>query len=246
MMHHDDKDPRGLRRISELSGYTVSEHDPDIRGWSVIGAEGQVIGEVDDLFVDTAQMKVREIDVDVKGGGHVHVPAEQAQVDAERRQVRIAGLAGGQYEATRGYDAGHRAAGYAGDDVDRDRRLTRSEEELRVGKQSIEAGEAVVGKHVETERVQQPVSLRREEVVIERRPVGPGTSPDAATLGDEVVRVPLTREEAVVEKRPVVKEELVIGKRVVEDHETVEAEVRREEFDIENPAGGPPRPKRRS
>jgi uncharacterized protein (TIGR02271 family) len=45
--------------------------------------------------------------------------------------------------------------------------------------------------------------------------------------------VPLTEEEAVVDKRAVVKEELVVGKRVVEDQKTVDADVRREEFDID-------------
>ena len=40
-------------------------------------------------------------------------------------------------------------------------------------------------------------------------------------------------EEVVVEKRPVVKEELIVGKRIVEERDTVHAEVRREEFDID-------------
>ena len=48
--------------------------------------------------------------------------------------------------------------------------------------------------------------------------------------------MPLMEEEVVVEKRPVVKEELVIGRRVVEERDTVEAEVRREKFDIDNSA----------
>jgi uncharacterized protein (TIGR02271 family) len=121
-------------------------------------------------------------------------------------------------------------------DTARDReRLTRSEEELRVGKQQVTAGEVVFGKHVETERVQQPVTLGREEVVIERRPVTEGTRADEHALGTDEIRVPLMREEAVVEKRPVVKEEIVIGKKVVEEQQTVEAEVRREEFDINDP-----------
>ena len=45
--------------------------------------------------------------------------------------------------------------------------------------------------------------------------------------------MPLTEEEAVVEKRAIVKEELVIGKRVVEEQKTVDADVRREEFDMD-------------
>ena len=45
-------------------------------------------------------------------------------------------------------------------------RLTRSEEELRVGKREVAAGEVRVRKEVETERVNQPVERARERVRI--------------------------------------------------------------------------------
>jgi uncharacterized protein (TIGR02271 family) len=53
--------------------------------------------------------------------------------------------------------------------------------------------------------------------------------------------VPLTEEEVVVEKRPVVKEEVRIRKDVVEDTEVVEADVRREEVEVDDqtPQHGP-------
>ena len=92
----------------------------------------------------------------------------------------------------------------------------------------------MVGKHVETERQQVPVSLKREEIVIERRPVN--REAGATDIREDQIRVPLMEEEAVVDKRAVVKEELVIGKRVVEDQQTVDADVRREEFDIDENA----------
>jgi hypothetical protein len=37
-MNRDDLSARGLQRISTLSGYTVSDEDPDIRGWKVVGS----------------------------------------------------------------------------------------------------------------------------------------------------------------------------------------------------------------
>ena len=76
-----------------------------------------------------------------------------------------------------------------------------------------------------------PVNLRREEIVIERRPVN--REAGATDLRDDQIRVPLMEEEAVVDKRPVVKEEIVVGKRVVEDQKKIDTEVRREEFDID-------------
>jgi uncharacterized protein (TIGR02271 family) len=75
------------------------------------------------------------------------------------------------------------------------------------------------------------VNLKREEIVIQRRPVK--REAGATDIREAEIRVPLTEEEAVVDKRAVVKEELVIGKRVVEDQKTVDADVRREEFDID-------------
>jgi uncharacterized protein (TIGR02271 family) len=55
-----------------------------------------------------------------------------------------------------------------------------------------------------------------------------------AEIGDDEVRVPVTEEEVVVEKRPVAKEEVRIRKDVVSDTETVEEDVRREEVEVED------------
>ena len=109
--------------------------------------------------------------------------------------------------------------------------LRRAEEELRIGKREVQAGEVVVGKHVETERVSEPVTVQRERVHVERRPVTDAMSA-RAEIGPDEIRVPVVEEELIVEKRPVVKEELVISKERVEDTETVETELRREEFDV--------------
>lgn len=47
----------------EGSGYKVADGDPDVRGWAVIGNDGRRIGEVDDLLVDPAAMRVRYLEV---------------------------------------------------------------------------------------------------------------------------------------------------------------------------------------
>ena len=43
--------------------YRVAAGDPDVRGWQVLGSDGQPIGRVDDLLVDTAALKVRYLQV---------------------------------------------------------------------------------------------------------------------------------------------------------------------------------------
>ena len=213
-MTRDQFEDRGLQRLSKSSDYAVAPNEADVRGWTVVGRDGERIGEVDDLLIDPARMKVAQLDVDIKGGDHISVPADEVQ-----------GYAPGTYQAATAAD---RVSSRT------DERLTRTEEELRVGTRAVEAGEVVVGKHVETERQQVPVNLKREEIVIERRPVN--REAGATDIREDQIRVPLMEEEAVVDKRAVVKEELVIGKRVVEEQQTVDAEVRREEFDIDENA----------
>ena len=111
-------------------------------------------------------------------------------------------------------------------------RVQRTEEELRAGTREREAGEVGVRKTVRTDRESVEVPTRREEVTVDRVPVEGETS--EAQIGDDEVRVPVTEEEVVVEKRPVAKEEVRIRKDVVEDTEVVEEDVRREEIEIDD------------
>jgi uncharacterized protein (TIGR02271 family) len=111
-------------------------------------------------------------------------------------------------------------------------RLTRSEEELAVGRRPVQAGEVGVKKTVETQHVREPVTKRREEVEIERRPAE-GAYARGAEIGEDEIRVPVVEEEIVAEKRPVVKEEIVVKKRTVEETENVEADLRKERVDVE-------------
>jgi photosynthetic reaction center H subunit len=238
-----------LRRLSEVDEYEVAKDDPDVRGWDVVAHDGREIGEVDDLIIDSSAMKVRYLDVELdtgtfnlREGRHVAVPIEAAQLDRNRKQVYISGIAvedigtlppfQGRIEGD--YNQRFRAtplpsAQRRGNDV----RLTRAEEELRISKRAVEAGEVRVGKHVETEHVREPVTKYRERVHVDRRPVEPGQAAGDVRIQEDEIRVPVTEEQVVVEKRPVVKEELVISKEREEVTETVDADLRKERFDLE-------------
>jgi uncharacterized protein (TIGR02271 family) len=112
-------------------------------------------------------------------------------------------------------------------------RLVLSEEELAVGKRAVNAGEVEISKRVETERVSEPVTLRHDEVEVERRPITDGFSAAGTTFGEsEEVRIPLHAEEAVVEKRIVPTEEVVVRTREVAETEMVEADLRKERADV--------------
>jgi uncharacterized protein (TIGR02271 family) len=128
------------------------------------------------------------------------------------------------------YDQG-RFYGERGGTAAREGRLILSAEELNVGKRQVQAGEVGVRKTVETEHVSQKVPLVHEEVTVERRPISDRSAAASAKIGEDEIRIPLMAEEAVVEKRAVAKEEVVIRKRQVTDEQTVEADLRRERLD---------------
>jgi len=107
------------------------------------------------------------------------------------------------------------------------------EEELHAQKRPVEAGEVRVRKEVTTEHKTLEVPVRHEEVVIERHAV----SGQKASSGDiregEEIRIPVMDEEVNVQKTAVVKEEVNVGKRVVQDTERVGGEVRKENIRVE-------------
>ena len=250
----NNEQPRGERyaRLSELGDYHVSAEDPDPRGWAAIDQSGDALGRVNDLIVDTDAMKVRYLEIEVAGagasGGRARIPADRVDVDTEAQCVVLdfdrselasyigayatAGTAA-TTDATRDMagtgNRGRDAAAVGSDDT---ARLTVAEEELRVGTRPVQAGEVVVGKHVETERVTTPVERRVERVRVERRPVT-GATAGTAELRDGEVRIPVMEEEVVVDKQPVIKEEVVITKEAGTETEPVEAEVRRERVHVE-------------
>jgi uncharacterized protein (TIGR02271 family) len=129
-------------------------------------------------------------------------------------------------------------------------RVQRSEEELGTGVRKREAGSVNVRKSVRTEREQVRVPRRREEVEVERVPVGREVA-EAEIGEDQEFVVQVFEEEIVVSKRVVLKEEIRLHKRVVEDVEVIEVDLRKEEVEIDDRTeygGGPgagPAPSRR-
>jgi uncharacterized protein (TIGR02271 family) len=125
--------------------------------------------------------------------------------------------------------------------LDEDLRVQRSEEELRASVRRREADQVNVKKSVRTEREVVRVPKRREEVDIERVPVE-GEAREASTaseadIGEDEVVVQVFEEVVVVSKRVVLKEEIRLRKRVVQDEETVEVDLRKEEVEIDDQSG---------
>jgi uncharacterized protein (TIGR02271 family) len=138
----------------------------------------------------------------------------------------------GDSSAGSSYAADERGGGGGGLEGD-ELRMQRSEEELGTGVRKREAGSMNVRKSVRTEREQVRVPRRREEVDVERVAVGREVA-EAEEIGggEEEFVVRVYEEEVVVTKRVVLKEEIRLRKRVVEEVEVFEVELRKEEVEI--------------
>jgi uncharacterized protein (TIGR02271 family) len=115
--------------------------------------------------------------------------------------------------------------------------MTRSEEQLRVGTATHEAGRARLRKHVVTERhdVQLPVS--RDVIRVEREPItdaNRGDAHDGPAISDEEQEVVLREERPVVDTEAVPVERVRLGTDTVTEQQIVGGEVRKEEIDIDD------------
>jgi len=108
------------------------------------------------------------------------------------------------------------------------------EEELAVGKRTVETGGVRVEKEVTARPVQEQVKLHEEHVTVDRRPVDRPASPeDLRAFENATVEMRETAEEAVVEKRARVVEEVVVGKESRERTEHISDTVRRTDVRVE-------------
>jgi uncharacterized protein (TIGR02271 family) len=109
------------------------------------------------------------------------------------------------------------------------------EEELSVGKRKVASGGVRVTTSVSETPVEETVTLREEEVEVERRPADRKLKPEEAKAAfqDKTVEMLGTSEELEVRKEARVVGEVVLGKRVEEHEETVKDTVRRSEVEVE-------------
>ncbi|MGJ9373793.1 DUF2382 domain-containing protein [Nesterenkonia sp. CF4.4] len=168
--------------------------------------------------------------------GHLSTVEEQRLLDyysSDRGTGSGAGVDTGRTDRTGGPDRG--SAGTGTGDTEG---MVAHEERLKVGTEQREAGQVRLRKRVRTEHQNVEVPVHREELVVEREKVDPNTSDarSAGTIdgsGHEEETVTLREERPVVHKETVATEKVNVGKRTVQDTETVSGEVRKEEIDVE-------------
>jgi uncharacterized protein (TIGR02271 family) len=234
------------------------------RGATVYDTRGTKIGSIEDIYLDRetdkpewAVVKAGLIGNKVnfvplaeatQEGKDLHVPYDKDQVqkapaieadgelsqEEEAELYRYYGLEYSEYGSDTGLPEGRRRG--LDSSKPTDDAMTRSEEELTVGKTQREAGTARLKKYVVTDQVQQTVPVQREEVRVEREPVT-DVNVDQATAGPDITEseheVTLTQEEPVVEKRTVPKERVRLSKEPVTEEREVSEEVRKEQVEAE-------------
>jgi uncharacterized protein (TIGR02271 family) len=117
-----------------------------------------------------------------------------------------------------------------------DNAMTRSEEQLRVGTERVEAGRARLRKYVTTETETRTVPIAKETVSVEREPITDANMPNAMSgpaISEEEHEVVLTEERPVVQKEAVPVERVRLDKDVVTENVQVTEEVRKEQIDMD-------------
>ncbi len=113
-------------------------------------------------------------------------------------------------------------------------------EVLRVQKDRISRGEVRIRKEIITEQQTVQVPVTREELVIERIPVSGATAVAGEIGAGSEIRIPLSEEVASLDKHTVVREEIAVGKRSIENVQEVGGSVRHEELAIEDTTADEP------
>lgn len=108
------------------------------------------------------------------------------------------------------------------------------EEQLEVGKRTVDQGGVRIFRRVVEIPAEESVNLREEHVVIERKAVDRApTRAELDNTADRSIELTETAEEAVVGKTARVVEEVLVGKQTGEHTEHIRDTVRRTEVEIE-------------
>lgn len=115
--------------------------------------------------------------------------------------------------------------------------MTRSEEQLHVGTERVEAGRARLRKHVVTEQQTVTVPVSHDEVRVVREPITDANIGDATAgpdLSEEEHEVVLGEDRVVAAKETVPVERVSLGTETVTENQQVTEDVRHEEIEFED------------
>ncbi len=223
----------------------IEKNEPDPRGWDVISADGRKIGEVDGMFVDTAAMKVRylevpvdndELDLDDDADRRLMIPVRSVELDVDDERVLVPTLQSSRIAGLRGRVDLARESFQTAISSDRATprvRMDTAEKDLEAGRMDLAQRELEAGR----------ADLRAERDAESARAAPPPS--DSGLHTDLAARVRALENrvadgggsaqntEASGRKPPLVREELVLVKRTIRDGNIEETDVHREPIDSE-------------
>ncbi len=218
-----ERNDRELYKLETLDNYELENSDQDLRGQVLCTSDGNEIGRVADMLVNTDSECVAAVRLE-----------DNRVVDIEHVDIRD-----GRPVLLVPHDRIPRASA----DFDRNNMTSKHipivEERLVVGKRAVESGKVRIRTRIEEQPVSETVELRDERVEIDRRPVNErvGGAEASAMFQDQDIKLTERSEKAVVGKEARVKEELVINKESGTHKETVKDTVRHTEVDIDRNPG---------
>ena len=99
--------------LREAKGFRLAKGAPNLRGWTVYGADNEKVGTVAEMLVDPVAMKIRYLDVDLsddlfalKEDRHVLVPLEMADLRERGEDVWVKEMAAADIARLPAYTAG--------------------------------------------------------------------------------------------------------------------------------------------
>lgn len=227
---------------SQQDEYDLVNSGQDCMGWTVVDQAGNAIGQVSEMLINTDTEMVDSILVDRKK----RIAAQDFALRDGRVVVRGI-MHGGELEINSQTDAAaahsqpmpkqtaqaKHVAGVTREANEGEIVLPIIEEELAVGKRTVESGAARIRTSIKETPVEESVTLREEHVHVERHKVDRPIDNADAAFREGTIEMTEKAEVPVVAKEARVVEEVVVGKQVSEREETVRDTVKRTEVDVE-------------
>ena len=233
-----------------------------VQGSDAYGSDGSKIGRVGQIYLDdqSGQPAWATVNTGLFGTSESFVPLAEASFSGDRLTVpfdkdKVKGAPSvsedghlSPEEEQRlyeyygmGYSSGYedtttRTTGYDTSGPTTDDAMTRSEEQLRVGTTSQEAGRARLRKYVVSENVTETVPVTKERAVVEREPITDANIDNAMggpAISEEEHEVTLREERPVVEKTVQPVERVRLDTEAVTTQENVTEEVRSERIEAD-------------
>lgn len=193
------------------------------------GSSGDLSGELQSAGLDADEASEYASSVG-QGGALVVVQADDSQTDDAVAIMNRYYSDADMQSSDASYASGSAAS--SGSD---EATFAVAEEQLQIGKRTVQRGGVRVRSVVSEKEVEEQVSLRDETVHVERRPVNRAVSnADTDVFKEQSVEMTETDEEVMVAKEARIVEEVVVGKEVGQRTETVRDTVRRTDVEIED------------